>query len=163
MVSEVSIYCSIKMPPRNLPVYVSVDAHSPWEITALAASALETVTLPSRLRPYRNFEIALTEESGGKHKIFELQSTAYSHDWHYSANGISKGIQKTSGTDIEAMTDFDINFSNDSTSSETAHIFSQMQVIRGLLPEPAVKQQSTDEQGHLRKFRSLNSQPIVER
>jgi hypothetical protein len=33
--------------------YLNVDRQSEWQKSALVASAIETVTLPSRLRPYQ--------------------------------------------------------------------------------------------------------------
>jgi hypothetical protein len=160
LLSEVSIYCPIKVPPQRLPSYLSLDAHSPWYTSALVASALETVTLPARLRPYRDFETTLAGESGGTHKIFELQSTVGSHNSPILTRGEG---QSTADTDVEAKMNFDISFSNHSASSESVHVFSQMQVIRGVVPESAESEQSTDEPGLIRKSRTLTSQPIVEK
>jgi len=45
-----SLLVPIAIPQRRLPPNISLDYSSPWHTSALLATALETATLPSRLR-----------------------------------------------------------------------------------------------------------------
>ena len=120
----------------------------------MIASAIETVTLPSRLKPYQYFEAALAGEDG-THTIFELQS---------SINKINDGHTKQSANEDEqahAETEFDIDFTYDG-EDKGAHIFNQVQVTRGDEPETASESQDQDI-GHLRKLRLYNSESMLQR
>ncbi|MCJ1358797.1 MAG: mtDNA inheritance, partitioning of the mitochondrial organelle [Icmadophila ericetorum] len=48
--SQASMYIPLSMPPQTLPNYISLDNTSQWHSSALLATALESVTLPSRTR-----------------------------------------------------------------------------------------------------------------
>ncbi|KAK5013375.1 mtDNA inheritance, partitioning of the mitochondrial organelle, partial [Cryomyces antarcticus] len=49
--TQASVYIPLTNAPKNLSPHLSLDASSPWHTSALQATALETMTLPSRLRP----------------------------------------------------------------------------------------------------------------
>ncbi|KAL2356953.1 tubulin domain-containing protein [Cryomyces antarcticus] len=49
--TQASVYIPLTNAPKNLSPYLSLDASLPWHTSALQATALETMTLPSRLRP----------------------------------------------------------------------------------------------------------------
>lgn len=145
-----NLYVPIVDVPQRLPGYLHVDRQSQWQTTALISSALETVTLPSRLRPYHDFESSLAGDDGG-HTIFELQSTIDPKQSPTNEVGDSK-----------AETDFDIDFTYDREKGEPAHIFNQVQVRRGNEPgEPA--EPSGVDIGRLRKLRLYSSEPMLQR
>lgn len=144
-----NIYVPIVDVPQRLPDYLHVDRQSEWYTTALISSALETVTLPSRLRPYHDFEASLTGDDG-RHNIFELQSTL--NPQHPSNEEES----------TEAETEFDIDLTYDGEDGESAHIFNQVQVWRGNEPGQAAEPTDIDI-GRLRKLRLYSSEPMFQR
>lgn len=48
--SQASLFIPITVPSAKLPSYVSMDINSPWHVSALLSTAIETMTLPSRLK-----------------------------------------------------------------------------------------------------------------
>jgi hypothetical protein len=66
------------LPPNPLPHYVSVDRKSTWHVSALLSTALESMTLPSRLRAQNGLrqslnEIARALNVNGNQNIAKLQ------------------------------------------------------------------------------------------
>lgn len=45
-----SMYIPLSIPPTQLPQYVHLDRNSQWHTSALLSAALESITLPTRLR-----------------------------------------------------------------------------------------------------------------
>lgn len=151
---QASLYVPIIDLPNKLPGYLEVDRQSEWQKTALIASAIETVTLPSRLKPFQYFEAALAGEDG-THTIFELQS---------SINKINDGHTTTSSNEDEPAkveTEFDIDFTYD--GEEKGHIFNQVQVSRGDEPERASESAQDQDVGKMRKLRLNNSESMLQR
>lgn len=141
--------------PHRLPDYLNVDRQSEWQTSAVISSAVETVTLPSRLRPYHDFEASLAG-SHGTHKILELQSTIAQREQGHNKQAAKEGSS-------QAETEFDIDFTYDGKYSKTAHIFNQVQITRGDEPGPAVVSAESGDTGHLRKPRLYNSEPMLQR
>ncbi|KAJ5091172.1 hypothetical protein NUU61_006042 [Penicillium alfredii] len=141
--------------PQKLPSYLNVDRQSEWQTTALISSALETVTLPSRLRPYHDFEASLAGDDG-THNIFELQSTI-----NQDFLGRKKQPSENESSS-KTETNFDIDFTYNEDEIKPAHIFNQVQVTRG--NEPGQDAASTDDgdTGRLRKLRLYNSEPMLQ-
>lgn len=142
--------------PQKLPSYISVDRHSEWQRSALLSAAVETVTLPSRLRPYHDFEASLAGDDG-RHNIYELQLTLNPEE----------PTEKTSTSDAEGsakpQTKFDIDFTYDNENIETATIFNQVQVMRGSETKTSTQPPGSGDIGHLRKLRLYNSEPMLQR
>lgn len=61
-----------------------------------------------------------------------------------------------------AETDFDIDFTYGGESSKSAHLFNQVQVMRGDEPEDPTEATEAD-LGHIRKLRLFNSEPMLQR
>lgn len=108
--------------------------------------------MPSRLRPYHDFEASLAGD-GGRHTIFELQST------------LNPENSNSGGNDDEspkARTDFDIDFSYDGEQGKTPSIFNQVQVLRG--DDAGQSTEPVDgDIGRVRKLRLYNSEPMLQR
>ncbi len=51
---QASLFVPMTLPSAKLPNYVSIDAKSQWHVSALLATALESMTLPSRLKSHEN-------------------------------------------------------------------------------------------------------------
>ncbi|KAJ5259292.1 hypothetical protein N7478_012273 [Penicillium angulare] len=149
-----TLYVPIIDIPQRLPSYINLDRQSHWQTTALISSALETVTLPSRIRPYHDFEASLSGDDG-RHTIFELQST-----FSYQDN---KNEQKPTEDNQRPKpeTEFDIDFTYGDGKSDNAHIFNQVQVTRGDERERSTDS-TQDDLGHLRKLRLYNSEAMLQ-
>src|SRR5450755_845377 len=83
-INEISPQCSayipISDPPTRIPPYVSLDRQSEWQTTALLLTAIETMTLPSRLRLIQGKHGSLDAletvlNVNGNQKIFKLKSS----------------------------------------------------------------------------------------
>ncbi|KAJ5945481.1 hypothetical protein N7516_005649 [Penicillium verrucosum] len=152
-----SLYSPIIDVPHNLPGYLKVDRQSEWQKTALLASAIETVTLPSRLRPYQHFEASLAGEDG-THTIFELQSSINKIKIN---DGQTKEASNEDGP-TKAEIEFDIDFAYDGEYSKGAHTFNQVQVTRGEEPERDSESTEDTDVGYLRKLRRFNSESMLQ-
>lgn len=130
-----------------------MDRQSEWQTTALLSSALETVTLPSRLRPYHDFEASLAGDDG-RHNIFELQSTI---------NPEKDALSDNNDELPKAKTEFDIDFTYDGEDKKSHHIFNQVQVLRGNELEQESTKPVDGDTGRLRKLRLYNSEPMLQR
>ncbi|KAJ5458633.1 hypothetical protein N7475_010021 [Penicillium sp. IBT 31633x] len=155
---QASLYAPIIDIPHKLPGYLHVDRQSEWQKTALIASAIETVTLPSRLRPYQHFEASLAGEDG-THTIFELQSSIG------KINTDDSRTKEPSNEDALAKpeTEFDIDYAYDGEYNNGAHIFNQIQVNRGDEPERDSESAEDRDLGHARKLRRYNSESMLQR
>ena len=140
--------------PSKLPGSLHVDRQSEWQTSAVISSALETVTLPSRLRPYHAFEASLAGDDG-THNIFELQSTIV-HD------GGHRPLNEDGSSEVE--TQFDIDFTYGDEDRTTPHIFNQVQVMRGNEPHQTGSSiDASGDIGHRRKLRLYDSKPMLHR
>jgi hypothetical protein len=77
MAQQASAYNTATTLPASLPGYVNLDQANDWISSALVATAIETVTLPSRFRPLggRQASLSLLEDilnPDGRQNIFEL-------------------------------------------------------------------------------------------
>jgi Tubulin domain len=160
-----TLYCPIVDPPHNLPAYLNVDLQSQWYTSALIASAVETVTVPSRLRSYRNFEASLMGHRGGSQTIFELQSSVIPLDAGENRPSWAIKGHATHESADEAKLDFDLNFTMPEPPADDTTTFTQVQVFRGEEKEPAAKDDSLHavDIGLSRKLRLYASKPAVER
>lgn len=145
-------------PPGRIPNFVAVERQSEWHTSALISSAVETVTLPSRLRQHHDFEAALAGDDG-VHKIFELQSRVM-QDRAQDTNG-SKGLTGES-VGASAQKAFNLNFSHDDVSSKEPHVFNQIEVTRDSEPK-AVDDEMTEDPAIVRRERFYNSEPMLQR
>lgn len=153
--SQSSLYTPIIDPPRRLPSTFNVDLGSEWHTSALIATALESATLPSRLKPYHDFEASLAGDAG-VHRIFELQSTITQDE---------SGVERTQTSETEppkVQTEFDLDFSYDGLECRDPHVFNQIQVGRGSQAMQMGESPSEDV-GLARKRRLYNSEPMLQR
>lgn len=159
-----TLYCPIVDAPQHLPKYLNIDLQSDWYKSALLASAIETATLPSRLRTYRDFETSLLGHRGGSQTIFELQSSIISPDTGEKRPPWATKKETTQKSDDEAKLDFDINFTIPQSMAEDTAVFTQVQVFRGEEQKAADNESmGIDDTGLKRKLRLYASKPAVER
>jgi hypothetical protein len=133
--------------PSALPSYINLGAHSRWETSALQSAAIETITLPARLRSTLSARAKLDEleavlNGNGQRRVAACAMTARQealtngHDPRApppSANGYAHDEPEN---DAE---DFDIDFiplpsqlfGNRSGTTSKPHLFSQVKIVRG--------------------------------
>jgi hypothetical protein len=76
--SQASLFIPMAIPSNTLPPYVSIDRRSPLHVSALLSTALESMTLPSRLKAQNGLrhtldEIAAALNINGNQNIAKLQ------------------------------------------------------------------------------------------
>ena len=157
--SRSTLYTPIIDPPSRIPNTFQVDLQSEWYKSALISSAVETVTLPSRLRSYYDFEASLTGGDSTR-RIFELQSSLLP-DSH--AAGLHHNEEAAEEESSKTQTEFDLDFSHDGPTAEleNSHIFNQVQVIRGV--DHSQGGEPSADAGLMRKQRLYNSEPMLHR
>ncbi|KAL9128299.1 MAG: hypothetical protein Q9217_003004 [Psora testacea] len=79
--THASMYVPISIPAGSLPPYVELDRQSQWHTSALLSAALETMTLPSRLRAYGQQRGLLDDliaalNTNGSQRVSQLQCSA---------------------------------------------------------------------------------------
>ncbi|KAL4970419.1 misato family protein [Aspergillus stella-maris] len=165
---EATMYTPIMEPPTRLPSTIQVNYSSEWYTSALISMAMESVTLPTRLRPYQNFESLLAGDDSIR-RIFELQASIIPPEDQKTPRQVStrqsNQIESSGPDSSKIKTEFDLDFSYESSSSNTSHIFNQLQVYRGAEPDDEDEEEQPLEGnlGILRKMRLYNSQPMFHR
>jgi hypothetical protein len=159
LAQQASAYVTTSTIPSLLPGYVNLDPVNDWTSSALMATAIETVTLPSRLRELGGRQASLSLlvdmlNTDGRQNIFELAAsvpwrTSSGHEDGPAGDGMpgfsnehaNTSLAHSSQTNRESNSakgtpKLDINFatelSNHSQGTD-AHIFSQAVIQRGLI------------------------------
>jgi hypothetical protein len=78
--------------PSTLPPYITMDQRSPWHVSALYSTAIESMTLPARLRVQNGQRQTLDEIAGslnvnGNQRIAKLQMSIGPEVESHSQNG----------------------------------------------------------------------------
>jgi hypothetical protein len=125
--------------------------------------AMESVTLPTRLRPYQQFESLLAGDDSIR-RIFELQAslTSPKETNDNSKPGRATKVESSEPGSSKVKTKFDLDFTYDSPDGDESHVFNQLQVWRGDEPEEDDKSPEED-LGMLRKMRLYNSEAMFHR
>ncbi|QSZ30556.1 hypothetical protein DSL72_000112 [Monilinia vaccinii-corymbosi] len=101
LIPQTSLFIPMTLPSVRLPGYVKLDATSPWEVSGLLSTAMESMTLPSRLKPQNALrqtldQLASTLNVNGHQNIAKLRMTvkqkseiAANDNVHTRANGNS--------------------------------------------------------------------------
>lgn len=151
--SQASMYVPLTTMPATLPPYLTLSETSRWQTSALQALALESITLPTRLRvgqegrsTFDEFETVLSND--GNRRIAQLNmSIKDPSEFEESENGRngqhdSRMNGYTNGHhahDESELSDLDIdmqpkivNLMNErGSSARRNHVFSQTQSLRG--------------------------------
>ncbi|KAL4997822.1 tubulin domain-containing protein [Aspergillus recurvatus] len=163
---EATMYTPIIDPPSLLPSTIRVDNNSEWHTSALISVAMESVTLPTRLRPYQNFESLLAGDDSTR-RIFELQASIFPPTEEHKnlrpkATKDPNKVESSEPKSSKVKTEFDLDFTYDS-GSDKSHIFNQLQVLRGVEPDDEDEESSEADLGVLRKMRLYNAEPMFHR
>ena len=175
--------------PLKLPQYVQLDRSSRWHTSAMLSTALETMTLPSRLRyssrrhvTFDTMEAALNVN--GTQCVANLEcsvvdpwdleaeksrSVQGSHDHRRPGTRTSDLMLDEDGPKVTTA-NLDMNFSCwgnvDSVMSlsqrhKTTHTFGQVESVRGELEEH--EEEDDEEAGFARKTKRLANLAIIEK
>jgi hypothetical protein len=144
-----SVYIPISNTPTKLPSYLAMQASSPWQVSALQAIALESMTLSSRLRSSTGGRGTLqdledTINSTGKRRIAKFEMSVADPDVLSEkppnevapAEKVGATISRQDSEGDEQLCSFDIDtFTRDYRISdrrgEKEHIFGRAEVVRG--------------------------------
>jgi hypothetical protein len=146
-----SVYIPVSNKPNKVPSYLSMDGSSSWHAGALQAVALESITMPSRLRSSnaRGGTLQDLEETfngTGKRRIAKLELSIAdpevlaekSSEQTSRAEKVSSTVpQRTSEADVDQLTEFDIDaFTKDyrlgnARFRKKDHIFGRAEASRG--------------------------------
>lgn len=146
-----SVYVPMTNIPKKLPPYLSPDSGSPWHIGAVQCVALESMTIPSRLRTSDGRRGTLqdledTFNSTGKRRIAKLSmsiadpsvlSEKTSGQIERAEKDGSSGSHEASSRDSEVLSEYDIDmFSKDyrvgvAKSGKREHVFGRAEASRG--------------------------------
>lgn len=192
-INEVSPQCSMYIPlsvPRQLPHYVNLQRSSQWHTSALLSMALESMTLPSRLRPDQtkrgllgDMESALNV-NGNQHiagfqcKVLDASKTESrtaavlggSNDERVPGSNTSKPVGED-GLQL-ANASFDVDLSGTSTTSSAhvsshipahEHTFARVETLRDERDTGQEAEVNGTDDGLARKRRRLGGVPVVER
>ena len=188
MARSASLYVPLSIPAIQLPHYVHLNRDSQWHISALLSTALESMTLPSRLRPDQQRRGLLGDiEAGlnvnGNQSIAQLQCTILApateaagpvngygrHDDRapsnivHAINGEGDGDMITSQLDMNLSTGDRGSSSYASQHDTSEHVFGAVENMRGKRQEADDQKLDEDEITYARKRRRLAGSSVVER
>lgn len=137
---QASVYIPLNTTPSSLPHYVNLQSQSDWITSALLCSAVESVTLPTRLRggTRRQASLSLLEDAlntNGGQKLLELQLSGANGD-EVVSNGLSNGIATGGGFDEHesegpSLPNLDVSFlPRTERAHGKVHVFAQAEVQR---------------------------------
>ncbi|PGH12021.1 hypothetical protein AJ79_04530 [Helicocarpus griseus UAMH5409] len=157
---QTSAYIPILDPPRNLPAYVNPNLRSQWYSSALLSTAVESVTLPTRLRSLRGTESWLPAQER-PHKIFNLQAAIVSEkdlESELSAEPDKEilAAEDEAEQDEALLKGFDIDFSwRNSAPAKKIHVFGQVRINRGYDAERNVSSNPASQPSRSQLLRSF--------
>ena len=184
-----SMYTPMSIPLTKLPQYVFFDRNSQWHSSALLSVALESVTLPTRLRRgvrkrwfLDDLEAALNVN--GNQRIAQLQCSildpkdaplvsaiSYGSTDDRASSGNNNILDKEDGLRFaESKFDMDFTFGNTRSTSRIAtqhnvsdHIFSTIETTRTKVETAKDEEMDEDNATDARKLRRLAGLPVIER
>lgn len=189
MSTHASMYIPLSVPPTQTPPYVRIDRDSQWHTSALLSAALESMTLPTRLRrdnQKRGFfdDLGAALNVNGNQRIAQLQCSILDYEnlplelatTHGSADdrapsGNNPVLVEEDGLKL-AEVRLDMNFSCCNTWSTSPfatqqnlsdRVFGAVEITRTKFE--AAKDKATGEDGFIyaQKRRRFAALPVIER
>jgi hypothetical protein len=189
--SQASLYIPITMPSSMLPKYVVLDPHSQWHVSGLLSTALESMTLPSRLKLHDgsrqtldqlvnalningNQNIAKLRMSidqktalNGNHRPGRLEVRAQSRDMRVPSQERNGESSSPEGESEVKM--FDMDFFPFETGEQTrgrhsfkkSHVFGQAESYRA--EDTKSTNGNEEDEGYERARRRAAGLPIIQR
>lgn len=190
--AHASLYIPLAIPPSRLPPYVQLARSSLWQTSALLSTAVESMTLPSRLRPgggrrgrLDDLEAALNVN--GSQRIASIQMSIIdpsvpehnqpagvkAHDGRMRGSNTDGPLKEGSILARDAGLDMDF-FGGEAQAMNTNtfraqpkkkhQVFGQVDSVRGNAGrDPGEEEDEEDEAGRTRKRRRLAGLPLREK
>lgn len=161
---QTTTYVPIMLPPRSHSPYVTADLHHKWYSSALLTMALESVTLPTRLRQYGGIGSWLADRDDTR-RIFNLQFTITGDKFAppekiETEEAPTKEDQDGYDRSRQLLDDFRTDFSPfDPVKSKEIYVFTQARVSRN----SKAGEGSVMQTGKSRQKLAMLSQPNVQK
>lgn len=189
MSTHASMYIPLSVPPTQPPRYVHIDRDSQWHTSALLSAALESMTLPTRLRHDTQKrgsvdDLGAALNVNGNQRIAQLQCSILNHEslpfetatTHGSADdrapsGNSHVLVEEDGLK-HAEPRLDMNFSCYNTRSTSPfaiqqhvshRVFGAVETTRAKIEAAKDEATGEDEFTYARKRRRFAGLPVIER
>ena len=189
---QASLFIPMTLPTAKLPPYVTIDPQSPWHVSGLLSAALESMSLPSRLKMTNGsrqtmdrlisalningsqniaklrMSVDQTAAPNGHHRPGRLDAPAESRDPRLRSQ--DRSDQNLPADGESALTTFDMDFFPVETGEQTRrrssnkepHVFGQAEGYR--VPELPGSQEATEEdEGYDRARRRAAGLPLIQR
>ncbi|RMZ92701.1 hypothetical protein DV736_g28, partial [Chaetothyriales sp. CBS 134916] len=162
-----SAFIRLATQPAKLPNYVNLTSTSDWRTTALLCSGVETLTLPTRLRPPRDrhASLSLLEDTlnvNSDQNIFELSMSVNCQESQTAGratNGHVNGIG--GGEEAEGCDVLDISLlPGEARAGEPTHTFSQIETCRWRVGT-LFRNRTANPEEHMR--RKQNGETVIDR
>jgi len=184
--SQASLFIPMAMPSAMLPSYVTMDSHSQWHVSGLLSTALESMTLPSRLKINRQTldQLANTLNVNGGQNIAKirlsidqksalnghqppsrLEVRAQSRDTRMPSQERPAGDNAPNEDDVTTL---DMDFfpteaaeqSRGRSLSKKVHVFGQAETYRGD-EDPNLEDTNEENEGRERARRRAAGLPVI--
>lgn len=188
MAMHSSMYVPLSVPAAPLPKYLHLDRDSEWNTSALLSAVLETMTLPSRLRPdgqNRGFlgDLEAALNVNGNQRIAQLQCTFLDPETKIPSNTDTRGpndhrtantgyilVEEDETQNTNSELDIDLSCSDVRVRSSTrqrrlstTHTFGAVECIRGRSKEAKGEEMDEDDVAYSRKRRRFAGLSVTER
>ena len=182
--SQASLYIPLSSPPAYFPRYVTLDHTSQWQTSALLSTALESMTLPSRMKAgdHKSGTLDILEAAlnvNGNQRIAQLQCTIVdskgtegqlstqpslqdSRMYHQNQDQPQLGEDSLHDATADSQP-LDMNFfPGESQTNDTPHVFGIVESIRKDC-EDRNDQEDAEDEGYARKRRRVAGMPLKEK
>ena len=171
LAQQSSAYICLNTVPKPVPGSINLQGRSEWLTSAFLCSAVESATLPSRLRDIGTRQATFSQledalNTNGGQKLFELQmgvDKARESVPEKHANGVSNGFHSGGSSDAMELNSAGLDTSFLPRAQETPysnlHVFSQIETRRSKDPLVPTEDISPEERMRMR----LNEESIVDR
>ncbi|KAI9808226.1 MAG: hypothetical protein M1825_004683 [Sarcosagium campestre] len=179
--SQASVYVPLPDRPEVLPPYVSMDARSNWHSAANICAAMETATLPSRLRMTNEARATFDEMAGlldtnGGQRLAGIQMQLREQTAAAQVPGIAPSdsrapmsTTKSSVVEVDVQpatahfTDLDMDMlPGGPQTSRNPHTFSLLEMIRGDTTQ-AIQNRLGEDQPPGKDYRLADGVPVIRR
>ena len=189
LATQVSMFIPMSVPSSSLPSYVHLDRNSQWQTSALLEVALESITLPSRLRPGTqtggtlggletalnvngNQRLAQIEYSilAAQSKVFPVNNDNEDADHRVPSSTVITMLMKEDSEGTKSHFDIDLSDRDLVSSSlssrqrrRSEHTFGAVEILRGRNQDPAGEDVNHEEVIHRRQRKRFAGLTVVER
>ncbi|KAF2084884.1 tubulin nucleotide-binding domain-like protein [Saccharata proteae CBS 121410] len=169
--SQASAYIPISNTPFQSPPYLHLNPSSRWHTSALQAAAIESITLPSRLRTsHSSFQtlssMEATFNNNGNQKVAAPQMSVADPDSlaetlrETLADRDARAAKKTkSGNEDSSAPETELNALDMDLEARKEHVFGRAETLRGAWETPDV----VEERNAAARDRRFAQGPVVQR